>query len=160
MARLESGRLVPNFQTCDIGDLINSAVKQFQKELLQNKFTIKIADDMPFIKLDFPLMEQVLVNILQNAILYNPDETKIEIQAEKDNSFAYIIISDNGKGIPDEHLENIFEKFYRVDSKISGGTGLGLSIAKGIVEANKGTITAQNKKTGGLKFTIKLPVNI
>jgi two-component system sensor histidine kinase KdpD len=83
----------------------------------------------------------------------------IELQAGFDNNNLYIIYSDNGSGISDDNLNHIFDKFYRVDKKISGGTGLGLSIAKGIVEAHKGTITAANKKSGGLKFTIEIPQN-
>jgi len=81
------------------------------------------------------------------------------VQASYDDNYGYIIISDNGKGIPDKDVQNIFDKFYRVNNKIAGGTGLGLSISKGIVEAMKGTISVENKNSGGLKFTIKLPLN-
>ncbi len=114
---------------------------------------------MPLIKIDFGLMEQVIKNLFQNALIYTPEGSKIEVQASYDEKFVYLIISDNGKGIPNNELQNIFDKFYRVDNKIAGGTGLGLSISKGIVEAMKGTISVENKNTGGLKFTIKLPLN-
>jgi two-component system sensor histidine kinase KdpD len=114
---------------------------------------------MPFIKVDFILLEQVLKNLIQNSLFYTHPESVIELQAGFDNNNLYIIYSDNGSGISDDNLNHIFDKFYRVDKKISGGTGLGLSIAKGIVEAHKGTITAANKKSGGLKFTIEIPQN-
>ena len=99
----------------------------------------------------------LLKNILQNAIIYSSPNSKIELQALYDEENIFLIISDNGKGIPGQNLEHIFDKFYRIDNNKSGGTGLGLSITKGIVEVHKGTITASNKKTGGLKFIIKLP---
>ena len=96
-------------------------------------------------------------NILQNALIYTSSESKIELQASYDDNYFYLIISDNGKGIQQQNLEHIFDKFYRIDYKISGGTGLGLSIAKGFVEVHKGTISASNKISGGVKFVIKIP---
>jgi two-component system sensor histidine kinase KdpD len=156
MARLESGKLVPNFNLHDVNDLINSALKQFYTELTNHEIIVSVPENMPLIKIDFGLMEQVIKNLLQNALIYTQEGSKIEIQTSFDENFAYIIISDNGKGITDNEIQNIFDKFYRIDNKVSGGTGLGLSISKGIVEALKGTISAENKSTGGLKFTIKL----
>ena len=159
MARLESGRMIPNVKSCDIMDLFNGALKNFETELKSHKMKIDIPSDMPFIKVDFILLEQVLKNLIQNSLFYTHPESVIELQAGFDNNNLYIIYSDNGSGISDDNLNHIFDKFYRVDKKISGGTGLGLSIAKGIVEAHKGTITAANKKSGGLKFTIEIPQN-
>lgn len=157
MARLESGRLIPNIKTCDINDLINSILNNFEKEIKSREIIVDIQDNFPFIDIDFVLMEQAVKNILQNALIYTSQDSKIEIQAEYDDYSFSIIISDNGKGIPEQNLEHIFGKFYRIDNNISGGTGLGLSIAKGIVEVHKGTISASNKISGGLKFTIKIP---
>jgi two-component system sensor histidine kinase KdpD len=159
MARLESGKLIPNFQLHDVQDLINSAIEQFKTELNKHEITVTISDKMPLLKIDFGLMEQVIKNLLQNALIYTQEDSKIEVQASYDDKSGYIMISDNGKGIPDKDVQNIFDKFYRVNNKIAGGTGLGLSISKGIVEAMKGTISVENKNTGGLKFTIKLPLN-
>jgi two-component system, OmpR family, sensor histidine kinase KdpD len=157
MARLESGRLIPNLKPCDINDLLNSVLNNFEKELRHREIIINVQDNFPFINIDFVLIEQALKNILQNALVYTSLNSKIEMQATYDDNNFHIIISDNGKGIPEQNLEHIFDKFYRVDNKISGGTGLGLSIAKGIVEVHKGTITASNKIFGGIKFTIKIP---
>jgi two-component system, OmpR family, sensor histidine kinase KdpD len=157
MARLESGRLIPNIKPCDINDLFNSVLNNFEKELKLHEIIIEVQDNFPFIDIDFVLIEQALKNILQNALIYTSHDSKIEIQATYDNNNYYIIISDNGKGIPEQNLEHIFDKFYRIDNRTSGGTGLGLSIAKGIVEVHKGTITASNKITGGVKFVIKIP---
>jgi two-component system sensor histidine kinase KdpD len=157
MARLESGKLIPNIKQCEVNDLFNSALNNFDKELKSHEIIVDIPDNFPLIKVDFVLAEQALNNILQNALLYTSPGTKIELQATFDDNNFYLIISDNGKGIPEHTLEHIFDKFYRIDNKITGGTGLGLSIAKGFVEVHKGTITASNKITGGLKFVIKIP---
>lgn len=158
MARLETGKLVPNVSLYDINDLINSALEDFKIELNKHEVVISIPEEMPMIKIDFGLMQQVIKNLIQNALIYTQENSKIEIQSVLGKDNVIIYVSDNGKGIPDKDAENIFDKFYRINNKISGGTGLGLSISKGIIEAHKGTITAENKTTGGLKFTIKLPL--
>lgn len=157
MARLESGKLVPNINLHDVNDLINSALEDFKYEMSRHNIIINIPEDMPMINMDFGLMQQVIKNLIQNALIYTPENSRIEIQSVYDVKNTYIYISDNGKGIPEKEVEYIFDKFYRINNKISGGTGLGLSISKGIIEAHKGTITAENKSTGGLKFTIKIP---
>jgi len=157
MARLESGRLEPNIKPCEVNDIFNNVLNYFEKELKSREIIIDVQENFPFIKVDFILIDQALKNILHNALIYTSPDTKIEMQATFDNHNVYFIISDNGKGIPGQNLENIFNKFYKIDDKISGGTGLGLSIVKGIVDIHKGTITASNKITGGLKFVIKIP---
>ena len=158
MARLDSGKLVPNFKMCDLRDIINSVLDQFKSEMNSHKVSVNVADNIPEVNVDFVLLEQVIKNIFQNALIYTPKDSKIEIQAIHDNKNVSIIISDNGKGIPENELENVFEKFYRVDNKIAGGTGLGLSISKGIIEAMHGSIIAENKVTGGLKFILSFPL--
>jgi len=160
MARLESGRLVPKFKECDIYDLINSVQDFFDKEISAENITTDIQDNFPTLYLDFSLMEQALKNIIHNALIYSGENPKINIQAFFDDKNIYLTISDNGKGIDKEHLEHIFDKFYRADNKLTGGTGLGLSIAKGIIEIHKGIISATNKDSGGLKFIIKIPVTL
>lgn len=157
MARLESGRLVPNLKECEINDLLNSVQDYFEKESTNEKITTEIQDNYPSVNLDFSLMEQALKNIIHNALIYSGENPKISIQTFFDEKNVYITISDNGKGISKEHLEHIFDKFYRADNKITGGTGLGLSISKGIIEIHKGVISVINKDSGGLKFTIKIP---
>jgi len=159
MARIESGRLIPNLKSCDVNDLIDSVLNNFDKDMKSRDINVEVQDDFPFLNIDITLIEQALKNIVQNAMAYNSKDVKIEIQASYDESNFYFIISDNGKGVTEENLEHIFDKFFRIDNKISGGTGLGLSIAKGIVEVHKGTITASNKISGGLKFTIRIPRN-
>ncbi len=84
-------------------------------------------------------------------------EQNVKINISSDNATFVCKVKDNGAGIPDENLNQIFEKFYRVPNTITGGTGLGLSIVKGFVEANKGSVTVENRKKGGARFIIRIP---
>jgi two-component system sensor histidine kinase KdpD len=102
-------------------------------------------------------MEQVLKNILYNTSLYTPVGTEVKINVSYDDNNYSVAISDNGPGISKEHLDHIFDKFYRVQGNKTGGTGLGLSIAKGFVEAHGGTITIENNQDKGTRFNIILP---
>jgi two-component system, OmpR family, sensor histidine kinase KdpD len=156
MTRLERGRMELNLNWCDVHDLIGSTLKQLDRELKYHKIEINISPDMPFIKIDFILMEQVLKNILYNASLYTPHGTLIKILTKYDEGNCYIVVSDDGPGISEEHLGHIFDKFYRAENKSSGGIGLGLSIAKGFVEAHGGELSVESQVTGGTTFTIRL----
>lgn len=157
MARLESGKLVVNKKPCEARDLTNSVLDKQDIKENKNRITADIPENMPLFFVDFTLIEQALVNIIRNAIAYTPDDTKIKLQFSHDGSYFYITVSDNGMGVPEQDLDRLFDKFYRIERKNSGGTGLGLSISKGIIDAHKGTINAYNMTSGGLKFVIKLP---
>jgi two-component system sensor histidine kinase KdpD len=109
--------------------------------------------------MDFTLMVQVVVNVLDNAVKYSPENSPIEVTASRADSFARLQISDHGVGIPPEDLTRAFDKFYRVQRPESvSGTGLGLSISKGIVEAHHGKIYANARAGGGTTITLELYV--
>jgi two-component system, OmpR family, sensor histidine kinase KdpD len=160
MSRLESGRITPKLDWCDIHDLINKVVENLQDELTSFHLHVVIPDDMPFVKVDFGLMEQVLHNIIYNATQYAPSTTNIRVKVFYDNGFLTLQVMDRGPGFQRKEISLIFNKFYRVEGSKAGGTGLGLSIAKGFVEAHKGTIIAESRQNGGAKFTIKIPTEI
>ena len=106
-------------------------------------------------------LSQVIMNLVENGIKYNKPGGTVEITLERDRDFALITVSDTGVGIPEESLEHIFERFYRVDkarSRSTGGSGLGLSIVKNMVERNRGTITAESTPGAGTKFIVSFPV--
>jgi two-component system sensor histidine kinase KdpD len=109
--------------------------------------------------MDFVLIVQVLVNLLDNAIKYSQPDTLIEIAAHIAGAYLELEVRDRGVGIPQEDLNRVFDKFYRVQrpNQVSG-TGLGLSICKGIVEAHGGFIVAENRPGGGTSITVGLPV--
>jgi two-component system sensor histidine kinase KdpD len=160
MSRLESGRITPRLDWCDIHDLINKVTESLQDELKPFSLHVVIPDDMPFIKIDFGLMEQVLYNLIYNSTQYASNSTNIRVKAFYDNGIMTLQVMDRGPGFPSKEISLIFNKFYRVEGSKAGGTGLGLSIAKGFTEAHKGTITVENRQNGGAKFTIRIPTEI
>jgi two-component system, OmpR family, sensor histidine kinase KdpD len=160
MSRLESSRISPRLDWCDIHDLINKVTENLHDELKPFRLHIVIPEDMPFVKIDFGLMEQVLYNLIHNATQYAAASTNLRFKAFCDNGLLTLQVMDRGPGFPDKEIALIFNKFYRVEGSKAGGTGLGLSIAKGFVEAHKGTISVENRENGGAKFTIRIPTDL
>lgn len=160
MSRLESGRITPRLDWCDIHDLINKVTESLQEELKPFNLHVVIPEDMPFVKIDFGLMEQVLYNLLYNATQYAFTSTNLRVKVFYDNGLMTLQVMDRGPGFPSGEIALIFNKFYRVEGSKAGGTGLGLSIAKGFTEAHKGRITVENRQNGGAKFTIKIPTEL
>ncbi len=158
MSRLESGRLQLKRDWCDVSEIIGVAVKNLAQELAEHPLTIDASSGLPLIQVDFVLLEQVLVNLLDNACHYTPAGTPITIMARQQGQTLEIIIRDAGAGIPPHELEHIFDKFYRVPGTATGGTGLGLSISRGLIEVHGGTLSAQNATGGGAEFIIRLPL--
>lgn len=113
----------------------------------------------PPIEVDDVLLEQVLVNVLSNAIKYSPDESEIVLSARENKNMIEIIIADKGVGIPPHELERVFSKFYRGESaKNIPGTGLGLAICKEIIEAHGGMIQATENSPNGTIITVSIPL--
>jgi two-component system sensor histidine kinase KdpD len=157
MSRLESGRITPRLDWCDVHDLVNKVADTLKQELQPFNLSVVIPDDMPLVQIDFGLMEQVLHNLVLNATQNAQLNTNIRIKLFFDHGFLTIQVMDRGVGFPPSELSSAFNKFYRGKDAISGGTGLGLSIVKGFVEAHGGTVTAKNRENGGAIFTIKIP---
>ena len=177
MSRLESGFIKPNFEWCDVNELIYNVLGKLDKDLTDHETLVNVPETMPLVKIDFGLTEQVLVNLIKNAAIYTPKDARITIEAQvlsdKTGHFTetqnvvdavthklVLTISDNGKGFPTDEMGHIFDKFYRLKNTKTGGTGLGLFIVKGFVEAQGGTIAAFNRQEGGAEFKIDLPTLI
>jgi two-component system sensor histidine kinase KdpD len=160
MSRLESGRISPRLDWCDINDLANKVADNLKQELLPFKLYIVIPASMPLVQIDFGLIEQVLHNLVLNATQNAPQGTSIRLKFFHDNGFLTIQVMDRGAGFPHDDLLLVFNKFYRGKEAKTGGTGLGLSIVKGFIEAHRGTVIAENRQNGGAIFTIKIPVKV
>jgi two-component system, OmpR family, sensor histidine kinase KdpD len=122
---------------------------------------VEVAPDLPALRLDFVLLEHVLVNLLENAAKYSPPETTIHVSARRRDHTVVVEVVDEGVGVPSADLERIFDKFYRVQrgDRQGAGTGLGLSICRGIVEAHGGHISARSPANGkGTAFVITFPI--
>ncbi|MGD9557441.1 MAG: ATP-binding protein [Mangrovibacterium sp.] len=156
MSRLESGQFAVHPDWCDIRDLINKVTADLKDELKPFSVETMIPEDMPLVRIDFGLMEQVLYNLLYNASQHAPPASMIHLNVRHEKNQLIMSIRDQGPGFPPGTLQDVFKKFFRTDHK-SGGLGLGLSIVKGFVEAHKGVITVENREEGGACFTITIP---
>ena len=103
------------------------------------------------------MLEQIIYNLLNNAVLYTDPDKTIAIVATYYTDVLEIIVEDNGTGFPEEEIQNVFDKFYRLKNTKAGGTGLGLSIVKGFTEALGGSVRLMNLSTGGAKFILQIP---
>lgn len=160
MSRLETGRISPRIDWCDVHDLAYSVSESLKNELRPFTLAVNIPDNMPLVHIDFGLIEQALHNLILNATQNSPAGSRIRLKFFFDNGSLTIQVMDRGIGFPVSELSSVFNKFYRGKDAKAGGTGLGLSIVKGFVEAHKGTVIAENRQNGGALFTIKIPVEI
>lgn len=159
MVRIESGMLRLNKQWCGIEDIVGVVLSQLEDSLLHRKVVIRLAPELPSIPLDEVLMEQVLINVISNAIKYSPAGSEIVITAEQQGTMLKLSVVDEGTGIDPSDLERIFDKFYRGKSaQHIPGTGLGLAICKSIVEAHGGNMTATLNEHRGSAIHVYVPL--
>ncbi|HTV48659.1 MAG TPA: sensor histidine kinase KdpD [Phycisphaerae bacterium] len=158
MTRLESGGLQPRFELYPLGDIVASVLERFRQRTTHRKIQVNIRPDLPLLSVDGSLFEQVLINLLDNALEYTPESSPITISADADDQQITIRFSDRGPGLPRDDPNRVFQKFYRSSTGDNHrGIGLGLTICRSIVELHHGTITARNLETGGAEFIITLP---
>lgn len=165
LSRLDNQQMNWNIDQVAIKALVKDIVDRMQIEATQKnqKLESYVIGDIPQIKGDRDRLEQVIVNLVSNALKYTPEEGQITVYVGKLYNDVYIKVTDNGIGIPNESLPLVFERFYRVDkarSRDLGGTGLGLSIAKEMVEAHGGTISISSEFGKGTEVTVKLPAKV
>jgi two-component system sensor histidine kinase KdpD len=159
VSRIESGAIKLFRQPSDVQELIGAALEQLGSRADSHQIDMEIPAELPYISVDFGLIVQTLVNVLDNALKYSPPGAPIDIKGRQVGSEIQIEIADLGIGIPKEDLARIFDKFYRVQRPENViGTGLGLFISKGIIEAHGGHITAENRIEGGTVIRINLPI--
>ncbi|HLO18027.1 MAG TPA: ATP-binding protein, partial [Anaerolineales bacterium] len=160
LSRIESGRLSLDLKPVAACDLLHSAAQRMQLQAERADLTLRVecAADLPEIRIDSQRVEQVLVNLIHNAVKFTRPGGEIVLFAEAGIGEVRFAVRDTGIGIPAEDVSRIFERFYRVDkSRAGSGTGLGLSIAKHIVEAHKGKIWAESLEGQGSTFYFALP---
>jgi two-component system sensor histidine kinase KdpD len=144
MTRLEGGGLNIRTDWVDVRDVLGGAADRVSRRLGERKVTRDFPAELALVKADTALLEQALVNILENAIAYSPDNSTIELAAYEDRNNVVLSIEDEGRGIPTAELERVFERFRRMEESTDRGkgSGLGLAISKGFVEAMGGRIAA------------------
>lgn len=160
ITRLESGKVTVNKQWYPIEEVIGSALERIKKQLISRPLKTHVPADLPLVKLDGILIEQVLANLLENAIKYTPQSSPIDIFAYVENKMMLIEIADRGAGLKDEEKTLVFDKFYRGSTapKSQRGAGLGLAICRAVVEAHQGKIWEENRPDGGARFIFSLPL--
>jgi two-component system sensor histidine kinase KdpD len=160
MSRIEAGNLKVNRDLVDVADVVQGAVERSRKAFPKQVVRVSLAPDLPFVRGDDKLLEQVLFNLLDNAHKYAGD-TAATVHGRKEGEDVVLSVTDEGPGVKPSDLERIFEKFYR-GGRSDGrkpGTGLGLSICRGLIEAMGGTIVAQSPavRRRGTRIVIRLP---
>jgi two-component system sensor histidine kinase KdpD len=161
MTRLGYGALQPNRDWVDLREIVGRATRQLAKPLARHRLLVAIAEAVPLLHVDPVLIEQVLINILDNAAKHSPAGSAIEIRAELEGEEIAVRVGDQGPGIPADALESVFDLFYRVRAgdQQSAGTGLGLSICRGLIEAHGGSIKAGPGQGGrGTTIAFRLPL--
>ncbi len=160
MARLDAGKAQLNRQWYPLDEIIGGALARLKKKLEGRVVNTKLPEGLCLVRLDAVLIEQVLINLLENACKYTHAGTPIDISAERSVHTLKVTVADRGQGIPIGEEEKLFDKFYRLDREGSqSGVGLGLSICKAIVIAHGGLIGANNRSDGGAEFYFVLPMD-
>ena len=153
MTRLQAGALEIRKQWQPVEEVIGASLARLARQLKDHPVTIRVAPDLPFVPLDDLLVQQVLVNLLENAIRYTPTDTPIEVSACQEGASIVLAVADRGPGLPPGDPSRLFEKFYQAGhSKARSGAGLGLAICRGIVQLHGGKIQAENRTGGALSF--------
>lgn len=156
MSRFESGVIRLNPDWCDIHDLIHQVIAQ-QAPTDRARIECQADESLPLIRFDRGFIEQVLLNLIHNALQYTPANSPVYMEVKYDKGHCLFRVSDRGKGIPEAHRKLVFDKFYRLPNSPAGGSGLGLSIVKAYVEAHQGHIEIEDNSFGGATFLVKIP---
>ena len=160
MSRLEIGAASARMQWNILEEIVGSAVVRTRQELGERRVEVKIPADLPLLLVDGLLLEQLFVNLLENAARYTPTHSTVQISARPEARWLMISVADDGPGLPSGSEERIFEKFTRGHSTAdaSRGTGLGLAICRAVAKIHGGTITASNRPGNGVQFLVRLPL--
>ncbi len=159
MIRLETGALEVQREWQPLEEVVGVALIRLEERLREHPVEVRLPPDLPLALLDGLLIEQVFVNLLENAVKYTPAGTPIEISASVRDGAIVVDVADRGPGFPPGEEGRIFEKFYRLPgAAATGGVGLGLTICRGIVTAHGGRIWAENRAGGGAVFHFTLPL--
>lgn len=158
MTRLESGVVEPKREWVPLDEVVGAALTRLEHQLAGRPVVTDLAADLPLLSIDPVLLEQLLVNLLENAVRYTPPATEIAIRAVRRDGEVRVEIADRGAGIPPGQEERVFERFHRVARPGVRGVGLGLAIARAIAQAHGGRLTAGSRPGGGAVFALTLPL--
>ena len=160
MSRIEAGALPQTRTWQDVGELLELVLARLRQSLATHPLAVAIDPDLPLIAVNATQIDQVLTNLLENALVHTPPDTPISVLVHNDADAIQISVQDAGPGIPAGMAARIFERFVRAAAaeRHASGSGLGLAIAKGLVEAHGGQLWAANRPEGGAAFIVRLPI--
>lgn len=157
ITRLELSSVQLKKELFPLEEIIGSALSRTEKSVSKRSLNVKIPEDISPVPIDPLLIEQVFINLIENAVRHAPGDSPIDISVSQMNGEILVLVEDQGPGLKKENLEKIFEKFFH--DKTSGGTGLGLAICRAIINAHRGRIWAENRVGGGSVFKFTLPLD-
>lgn len=157
VARLESGKVRPHLDWHDARDLVQTTLRELQRELVAHPVKTALPAEPLLVRLDFALILHALGNLLLNAAVHTPAGAVIDVTVGMADGNLLFSVADRGPGITPDLLPRIFDKFFRAPSAPTGGSGLGLTIVKGFVEAHGGKVSVENRPGGGARFIVRLP---
>jgi len=160
--RMEAGKMVYHREPESVTAVVDEAVHAFEPLRLRDNihFEIDIAPDLPPILADREAVSAALLNLLHNAYKYTGESKFIRVECRREDHRVALSVLDNGPGVPRREHRRIFDRFYRIDDRLSrqvGGSGLGLAIVRHVAQAHGGRVRVSNRADGGAKFTILLP---
>jgi two-component system sensor histidine kinase KdpD len=158
MTRLEAG-VQARKEWHALEDVLSAALSRLERRLHGRPVIARLPEDLPLVPLDDVLIEQVFINLIENALKYTPPGSPLEVTARAGDDEVTVEIADDGPGLAPGDEERAFEKFYRGSVAGAGGAGLGLAICRGIVLAHGGRIWAENRPRGGAVFRFTLPID-
>ncbi|MBV9191518.1 MAG: sensor histidine kinase KdpD [Betaproteobacteria bacterium] len=159
MTRLEAGAIALNRDWHAIGEIVGAVLRRLEERLGSHPVEVDLPMKLPLVRVDAALIEQVLVNLLENAIKYTPADTRIALRADRREDSLVISVEDSGPGLPQGEPEQLFAKFHRGSTEGSiGGVGLGLAICRAIVHLHGGKIWAERRHERGAAFRFTLPL--
>jgi two-component system sensor histidine kinase KdpD len=161
VTRLQAGRLSVNREWESLEEVVASVLRRVEERTGQGAWRVRtyLQDDLPLLEIDATLIEQVLVNLINNALAYAGNDLPVEVNISvHDENDILVSVIDHGKGLSSEDLTRVFEKFFRVGGNSGSGLGLGLTLARGIVEAHGGKMWATATPGGGLTVQFTLPI--
>ena len=160
VSRVESGRSQLNRRPTDLGQLIRETVAAMDVQSSRHRLVYDLPPEPLLATMDVRSIEQVMRNLLDNAVKYSPEGGTITVHGHRDQAQVLVAVSDQGMGIQSEDLDRVFERFYRVDNEVAqsvGGVGLGLAVCQSIVEAHGGHIWGESTFGEGSTFRFTLP---
>jgi two-component system, OmpR family, sensor histidine kinase KdpD len=158
MTRLEAGGIELRRDWAALGEIVASVLRSLQEPLAAHHVHVEIPADLPLVRIDAALIEQVLVNLMENAARYTPGGTVVRLRAAAVGAELVVSVEDYGPGVADEDPERVFAKFQHGTLAGASGMGLGLAISRAIVGLHRGRAWAERIEGGGMAFRFSLPL--